>query len=252
MNVQEPYRCTSINFENIIYKKIKSKYVKQHKKIIYLKYKDGEKNNNFVIQLSKTHGNNVITNNEIEFEVNDKLITFFNTLDDSIINEAKNNSQTWFDHIVDTSSINYQRVLNVNNTIKLKFINNNEFTTKCFINEHEIDSFSDIPTHNTTNKIILECYAVWVKSDSFGLLLRPVTISLSYVEKQIYNYKFLNDSDNESECLSENDNEYLTENENDLQIFCKNNISELLNIQMQSDTTSSSDFNINLNNLLLS
>ena len=66
MNVQEPYRYSSINLENITYKKIKHM---TNRKLIYLKYKDNNKNNNFVIQLSKLYGNNIISNNEIEFNV---------------------------------------------------------------------------------------------------------------------------------------------------------------------------------------
>lgn len=264
MNVQEPYRYSSINLENITYKKIKNM---TNRKLIYLKYKDNNKNNNFVIQLSKLYGNNIISSNEIEFNVSSKLISFFNNLDDYIISEAHKNSELWFDHIKDKSSIDYQRILNVNNTIKLKLINTEEFITKCYVNEQEITNFNDINTNDTTNKIILECYAIWVKGNSFGLLLRPVNISLSYVEK--YNYKFLNDSElDEDDELDDNDelsdNEELEKllilnkheqhfnNFDDTNIFYKRNNVDIININIKSeDSNTSSDTNLNLNKLIL-
>ena len=44
--------------------------------------------------------------------------------------------------------------------------------------------------------MILECYAIWINSNNdFGLFLRPVLISFTL--KEIYNYNFVDDSDEE-------------------------------------------------------
>jgi len=44
--------------------------------------------------------------------------------------------------------------------------------------------------------MLLECYAIWVNSNNdFGLFLRPVLIS--FTQKEIYNYNFIEDSDDE-------------------------------------------------------
>ena len=45
--------------------------------------------------------------------------------------------------------------------------------------------------------MILECYAVWISNNNFGLFFRPIAIS--FMDKQVYNYNFFNDSESESE-----------------------------------------------------
>ena len=70
MSFQEPYKITSIATTNIIFKKIKNI---SNKKIIFLKYNDSNKQNNFVIQLSKLQDSIVNQEkNEIEFKVINK------------------------------------------------------------------------------------------------------------------------------------------------------------------------------------
>ena len=194
MNVQEPYNINDINLNNIIFKKTK---VIGNKKIIFLKYKDN-KLNNFVIQLSKIKNNNVNNQNEIEFIIdNQNYINLFESLDNFIIKQAQEN-HIWFDHLVDKSSMNYQRILRDDNSIKLRLCNNDEIVTKLFINDDIASNFDDVISNESTTKMILEIYAVWIKNNNFGLLLRPINILMKFVEKTVYNYKFLEDSDNES------------------------------------------------------
>ncbi len=48
--------------------------------------------------------------------------------------------------------------------------------------------------------MILECYAVWINTNNdFGLFFRPVLVSFTPREKEVYNYKFLEDSDDDNE-----------------------------------------------------
>lgn len=195
MNIQEPYKLSDIDLNNIVFKKIK---LFGNKKIIFLKYRDS-KLNNFVIQLSKINNNNVNNQNEIEFIIdNPHYIQFFETLDNFIIQQSRQN-HIWFNHLIDHKlSMNYQRVLRDNNSIKLRLSNNEELTTKLLINNEIATNFDEVISNNSTTKIILEIYAVWVKNNSFGLLLRPVNILMQIKEKLVYNYKFLDDSDNDS------------------------------------------------------
>jgi len=222
MNPKVPYKIKSIDFSNIVFKTPK---VVKNKKIIFLKYNDlpqsifhksGETaqihlenkvNNNFVIQLSKLENNIILDSNEFEVEIkNSDQLNFINQLDDYIISNAEVNAADWFSHLDDKSSINYQRMLNDNDeleikTLKLKIINNENFKSVITLNDELIDDFSTLIESGETNyyksDIILEIYAVWIKNNNFGLLLRPVNLSLKY--SNVYNYTFINDSESESE-----------------------------------------------------
>ena len=56
-NILEPYTISKVDFNNILFKKIK---IIKDKKIIFLKYND-EEINNFVIQISKLNEINILT-----------------------------------------------------------------------------------------------------------------------------------------------------------------------------------------------
>jgi hypothetical protein len=250
MNVQEPFKLNEVNFSNIVFKKTK---LMKNKKIIFLKYKSN-KINNFVIQLSKIHNNNVNNSNEIEFIIDNKnYISFFENLDNYIIEQAQHN-HLWFDHLENTSSLNYQRILQDNNSIKLSLCNNEELVTKLVINEEEANNFDDVISNDSTSKIILEIYAVWIKSTGFGLLLRPVNISMKFKEKLIYNYKFLDDSENESTVSEVSDSHFQTEQHNMYEADSDNELSDDNNSdnELSDDNNSHSegDFNASNNNQL--
>jgi len=218
MNIQEPYKINDINFDNIVFNKTK---LIGNKKIIFIKYKDN-KLNNFVIQLSKIKNNNVNGQNEIEFIIDNPMyINLFEKLDNFIIDQAHKN-YIWFDHLDDKSSMNYQRILREDNSIKLRLCNNDELVTKLFINNNICDNFDDIISNESTTKIILEIYAVWIKNNTFGLLLRPINILMKINEKPVYNYKFLEESDDSHSQTDESENESITSN-NESNLFIKSN-----------------------------
>jgi hypothetical protein len=247
MNVQEPYKISDISLNNIVFKKTK---LIGNKKIIFLKYKD-DKLNNFVIQLSKIKNNNVNNQNEIEFIIdNPNYITLFEKLDDFIIDQAQKN-HTWFDHLDNRSSMNYQRILRDDNSIKLRLCNNEELVTKLFINDDISYNFDDIISNESTTKMILEIYAVWIKSNSFGLLLRPINILMKFNEKTVYNYKFLEDSEEKNiNYESDTDNKSTISNNNldtNNQLFIKTNGIFTNN----SSFSSTDDLENDLNKLIL-
>jgi len=225
----EPYNIKIIDFKNIIIKKTKTT---NNKQIFFLKYKDN-KTNNFVIQLSKLINNNIISSNEIEYEINNtKLIEFLNKLDDHIINIGKNNADEWFKHLVDKSTINYQRIIQDNNTIKLKIFDNESLKTVVSLNGDLILDFNDIDVDVTQAKVILEIYAIWIKNNNFGLLVRPININITYNEAKLYDYKFLEETE---------------ENKTENNLFIKNIQFDIPSYSL----TTSDDNELNINNFIM-
>jgi hypothetical protein len=197
----EPLLLSNINLSNIVYTEIKEN---NDKKLIFIKYKVNQeeaRKTKFVFQLP-TLTNNVSVNDKCELDfpikcenVNKKniIIDFFNKLDDQIINDCKNNP-LWFKK----KFLSYQKCLCEENILKLNLIKCNNFETTISINNEEKIEIYDIPKDGTC-RIIVECYAIWINKNSFGLLLRP--ISISFKIDNLYNYKFLEDS-----ICSENNN----------------------------------------------
>lgn len=230
MSQKVPYSIKTIDLNNIV---LKSPKLVKNKKIIFLKYNS----NNFVIQLSKLD-NNIIydSTNELEFEINKKdQINFINKLDDYIISLGKTNAEEWFSHINDKSSIDYQRILQYNNSIKLKIVDNDNFKTTLSLNDDIIENFNGFEENISLNsKILLEIYAIWIKNNSFGLLLRPVNIAMTSINT--YNYDFINESSSESD-------------DNNSELFLKN-LNKNVDKNIDNDT-SDDDSELNLNKLIL-
>jgi hypothetical protein len=213
-----PFTLSTINLDNIIYKKVKK--ISSNTKLVFIKYNDNNQLQNFVFQIPTIINNGVINNDELSFNLKcvniDKtntLIKFFNNLDNKIIEDSKNNN--WF-----TDNLLYKKFINYNNNINIKIVNNDTFNTKLFLNETERITFDQIPNIAETNphklgtcKIILDCYAVWIKKNSFSILFRPVSISFSKFNESIYNYKFIHDSDDSNDnIISDYDTDEQREN----------------------------------------
>jgi len=207
MNYQEPLNISTIDFNKIIYPKARSS---QNKKIILIKYNDKGKLKNFVFQtptllnLFKARECNNYSEIEIalsskeDFKVN-KFINFINNLETKIKEDATFHASVWF-NIKENQSINYQKIIREsdnydNGTIKVKIINNSDFKTNLQINNSKNIDVNEVP-EDSKCKMILECYAIWINSNNdFGLFLRPILISFTL--KDIYNYKFIDESDEE-------------------------------------------------------
>ena len=208
MNYQEPLNISSLDLDNIVYPKSRSN---QNKKIILLKYNDRGKLKNFVFQtptlLNLYKAQELSNYSEIEVALTgkeeskiSKYIHFLNKLEQKIKEDAQSHSASWFNINNETQTINFQKIIREsddydNGTIKLKIINNTDFQTTLKMNNNKNIGITDIP-EDSWCKMLLECYAVWVNSNNdFGLFLRPVLIS--FTQKEIYNYKFIEDSDDE-------------------------------------------------------
>jgi hypothetical protein len=210
MNYQEPLNINNIDFSKIVYPNSRSS---QNKKIILIKYNDRGKLKNFVFQtptLLNLYKAQELTNySEIEIALSgkeepkiSKFINFLNKLEQQIKQDALAQSSSWFDINENIQTINFQKIIRESEhhdsgTIKLKIINNSDFKTSLKINNNKTINVGEIP-EDSWCKMILECYAIWINSSNdFGLFLRPVLIS--FTQKEIYNYKFIDESDNEDE-----------------------------------------------------
>jgi len=206
-----PLNIHDIDLNNITYTKIKSN---QTKKIILLKYNDKSKTiKNFVIQTPTLLNISTpdFTSGFAEIEVAldgkynnriDSFISFLNNLENKIKADAQTNASEWFNITETNQTINFQKIIRESSnyskgTLKIKIIKNNDFETLIQLNNtHKIDTNS-IPA-NSWCKMILECYAIWINSNNdFGLFFRPVLLSFTLKEKDIYNYKFIESDEDE-------------------------------------------------------
>lgn len=209
MNILTPFRLDDINLNNIVYKKNINK--SDNKKIIFIKYNDNNVLKNFVFQLPSLINYNLNFNfvlKCVNSTKDESLNNFFNNLDNKIKSDSKKNHSSWFDHLEENQSLHFQKStiksdIDNNKLIKLKYIDTEEFKTKLLLNNNEIEE-NDIPSFGSC-KILLECFAVWIDLDNFGILLRPIIISYNLKSIFTYNYKLLEDSE---EHLSFNDEFY--------------------------------------------
>lgn len=205
---KEPYTIDDIKFENIRYV---DKVEKKDKTIIYTKYEDKGKLCNFVVQTPSLRNiNDVIDNKGIgELEIplvgqnhikTDKFIGFLNNLDKQIINDAKINSD-WFNNFYNGNIIKYQKSIRdsddyKNGMIKIKIIKNDKFETMLQVNNKKTIGIDNIEKDSWV-KMILEVFAIWINKNGFGVFLRPILVSFKPFDKKEYNYKFIEESDNE-------------------------------------------------------
>ncbi len=216
MNYQEPLRTSNVDFSKIVYPKTRAN---QNKKIVLIKYNEKSKLKNFVFQtptllnISKP----VFSNGYAEIEVAlvgkekgkvNKFIKFLNELENKVKSDAQYNGSAWFNIDDENQTVNFQKIIREsddysNGTIKIKIIKNNDFETMVQLNNNKRIGMDAIP-EDSWCKMILECYAVWINANNdFGLFFRPVLVSFTPREKEVYNYKFLEDSDDDNENVFE-------------------------------------------------
>lgn len=249
MQCQNPYKISDINVEKIFYKNIKES---NNKKIIFIKYKE-ELLKNMVFQLPTLNNIFNLDNNEIDITIDseyeektNKIIDFFNLIDSKIVNDAKKNSNLWFDHIEDKSKINYHHILRNKNddnfSLKLKIIDSKDFKTDLILNNDEEDKIQleKLP-HGGNIKLVLECYAIWIHGNNFGLILRPIIISFIMDIENDYNYKILDDSESED---SDENNEDLFMKASEI-----NNNKINLNLNLNESITNTPTSDVDENNL---
>ena len=103
---------------------------------------------------------------------------------------------------------------------------------------------SDIPK-NSWVKTIFEVHALWITKNGFGIFLKPVLVSFTPIEIEIY--KFLEDSDDEIENVIDSENDIFmkpikNENVNELETSNLNIQDSLeINTKIKYSSTSSED-----------
>ena len=252
MQCQNPYKISDINVEKIFYKNIKES---DKKKIIFIKYKENLLKN-MVFQLPTINNNFDLDDHEIDIiidsEDEDKtqnIITFFNSLDSKIVNDAKKNTNTWFDHIEDKSKVNYHHILRNNQdnnySLKLKVIYSKDFKTNLILNNDDKNQIQldNLPTEGKL-KLVLECYAIWIHNNNFGLILRPIIMSFIMNIDNNYNYKILDDSESDDSNCSNDSNDELFMKASEI-----NNNNLNLNLNLNESLTNTSSSNTDENNL---
>lgn len=204
MNTKVPYRIKELDLNNIYYSDIKSN---GNKTIVYINYMDNNKLMNFVFQTptllssNKTHCKKDIYHLDVPLVGKDstkihQFDQFIKALDKKIIKDAKNHNK-WFERFANVKTMNYQKIIRVDNDnvniIRLKLINNNDFETHVTVKNKRIQ-FNEI-TSDCWLKCILEIYAIWINKDGFGLFIRPIVMDFKPCMKQVYDYKMIEDSD---------------------------------------------------------
>ena len=102
------------------------------------------------------------------------------------------------------------------NTFKEPYkIDNINFETILQVNNKDTIGVENIQKDSWV-KMILEVYAIWINKNGFGIFLRPILVSFKPFDKIQYNYKFIEESDNEDviNTVMDNDSIFMKQNEN--------------------------------------
>jgi hypothetical protein len=130
-----------------------------------------------------------------------KFISFLESIDKKIIKDAKNNNK-WFEKFANVKSMKYQRIIreptdktNKTGIIRLKLLKTNDFETiiQNTTSRMEIEEINK----DCWLRCILELYAIWINENGFGIFVRPVLLNFKPCPKISYNYKLIEDSDDE-------------------------------------------------------
>lgn len=228
--IKVPYRISEIDVNNICYTDIK---VNNKKTIVYMKYCDNNKLKNIVFQTPTFMSNNLVQMRNDIYELDvpligkepnkvDKFISFLNEIDKKVIKDAKNNNK-WFEKFADVKTMKYQRTIrdavdktNKNGVLRLKLLKTNDFETIVHNNNSRV-CFDEI-NKDSWLKCILEVYAIWINANGFGLFIRPILLSFKPCTKINYNYKLIEDSDDDVEDVNVDtyDNSIFIRSENEI------------------------------------
>tara|TARA_B100000424_G_C22892196_1_gene474616 strand:+ start:310 stop:1137 length:828 start_codon:yes stop_codon:yes gene_type:complete len=255
-----PFKIEDIDFDNIVYKNIKSN---SKKTVVFLKYKKKNQLKNLVIQTpSFFNVNSAMSNNTNHYDLdiplhgkrNDKVnnfVKFLKDLDKKIILDAKINSSAWFSK-VDTDELNYQETIRTsedkkftNGMIRIKIIKNDDFQTILQLNNQTSIQPEDIPV-NSWVKMILEVQAIWINSNGFGLFIKPILVS--FIPIEIKKYKFIEDSEDEvDDVIDDNSSIFLNaqeqnniESTNETSVLKLNSVEDSLELDSRAKFSSTS------------
>ena len=214
--ILKPYRISEIDLDKIIYTEIKEG---RNKKVIYLNY-DNDSNNHLSFQTTSLVCLEGLKKKDGFYELDiplfgsnvqkvNQLNDFLKELDKKIINDARKNSKKWFSGM---RNITYKSVIR-SSTNKSKEYSNGVLRIKISENSNNAPILIDGNGNNITIKdikpncnikMILECYAIWITDNGFGLYLKPELMSFIEKKKLVkYEYQLLDDSEEENEPIED-------------------------------------------------
>jgi hypothetical protein len=210
--------------ENIVYSDPKGK---GDRKVIIIGYKDPEKGKivPLIFQTSElfcgssvekvNSGKGSITHQlDVPIYARSKKRTlefknFLTKLNNKVMNDAKKYGQKWFS---DTDELRYKSLIRGSNnknkefengTIKLKFVDNDQFKTYVFDeNKEPVDPEEYLKAGSCYMRIMMEVSALWISDGNyFGIATRVYQVGISRSSNPIMStdtYAFIEDSDEEN------------------------------------------------------
>lgn len=214
--ILKPYRISEIDLDKILYTEVKEG---KNKKVIYLKY-DNESNDHLSFQTTSLYNLESLKEKKGFYELDiplfgenlqkvNQLKNFLKELDKKIIDDARKNSKKWFKGM---KNITYKSVIRSSNNkskefengvLRIKITEKNNNSPILIDGTGKNINITDIK-ENSNIKMILECYAIWITDNGFGLYLKPVLMSFIEKKKIIkYEYQLLDDSEEENEPIED-------------------------------------------------
>ena len=220
----EVYKICQIDLENIVYSDSKGK---GDRKVIIIGYKDPEKGKivPLIFQTSELFcGSSVEKVNSEKGSITHQLDVpiyarskkktlefnnFLTKLNNKVMDDAKKNGHKWFS---DTDELRYKSLIRSstnknkefkNGTIKLKFVDNDQFKTYVFDeNKEPVDPEEYLKAGSCYMRIMMEISALWISDGNyFGIATRVYQIGISRSSNPIMStdtYAFIEDSDEEN------------------------------------------------------
>merc|ERR1711871_909418 len=116
--IMKPHRISDINLDNIVYSNLKGG---KNKKVVYIKYDDNKINHKLTFQTTSLLNTDDIKKKNGFYELDiplygkssnkvNQLIKFFKNFDQKLINDARVNSNKWFEGI---KNITYKSIIRI-------------------------------------------------------------------------------------------------------------------------------------------
>lgn len=193
------YKPKEINFNDIVYENIKGS---ENRKCSFIKY---QSKNRLLFQTCELYNINLPVKKEYYYELDiplrgksyekvNELVNFFGKLDEKIISIGKQNINNWFNN----NDIKYKSIIRYNTEEECNFIKIKITPSTKIIYNNNIIKPNQIKK-DTSLRMILECYAIWITDIGFGIYLKPLLIEQNDLEK--INLEFRPESPDENDIL---------------------------------------------------
>jgi hypothetical protein len=210
------YKIREINLENLIYSDIQGK---NNRKCSFIKYG----NNRLLFQTCELYNVNKATKKDDYFELDiplygksisktEDIIKFFKDLDKRNILQGNEKKSSWFN---DNEDIKYKSIIRLSENIDSEIFANGFIKIKIVPHSTKIVYNNKIITpdkikEDTYIRLILECYALWITDNGYGLYMKPIMIEQTDIIHE--NIEFRPDSPDDNIYNDILDTVFLSEN----------------------------------------